>query len=175
MLTAAIARTAARLRVEGKRPEEARPSLRPLLALGVTKKESPYDEGIWYGSYDPPGTRSSQAPDPDGAFVYRDVIKSGLARLRASPNRVTPALLLSLAQAYETWWSLSLAPDDEELVTRSDHASGAVDARREAIKWYERVMSDFPYSREAERARRVIIQIRVGVDTGQRTYFAPYA
>ena len=174
MLTTVLSMLATRLRVEGDRPADARPSLRPLLALGVTMTESATDAGIWYGSYDPAGTAAPPA-DPDGTFEYRTVIESDLARLRAHPARVSPGLLLDLAQAYETWWSLSLAPDDEEMLTPSEHAPGADVAWREAIKWYERVISQFPYSREADRARRVIIQLRLGIDTGQRLYFSPYA
>jgi hypothetical protein len=173
-LTRTIAVLATGLRAEGARPEEARPGLRPLLALGVTFEESPTDQGVWYGGYDP-GHRASSHSDPDGTFLYRDVITRDLARVRASPGRVSPDLLLDVATAYETWWSLSLAPDDEEFVTRSDHAAGGASARLQAIRWYERLIRDFPYSRQADRARRLIIQIRVGVDTGQRADFAPYA
>jgi hypothetical protein len=162
------------LRVEGRRPQEARPSLKPLLAFGVSMEESAYDPGIWYGYYNP-ASRRARVPDVDGTFQYRDVIQSSLAAVRTRPGRVRPSELFALAEAYETWWSLSLAPDDEELVTRSDHQSGAANARLQAIKWYDQLIRRFPYSREAERARRVIIQIRLGVDTGQRADFSPYA
>ena len=173
-LTSAIANLAARLLVEGARPEEARPSLRPLLAHGVAMVESPYDAGVWYGAYDPRGV-ATRAPGPGGDLLYRDVITEHLAKIRTHRGTASSIQLFELAEAYETWWSLSLAPDDEELVTRADHAAGAATARQEAIKWYERLIREFPDSPEADRARRVIIQIRVGVDTGQRVFFSPYA
>src|SRR4029079_19541392 len=82
MLTSVLSMRASRLRVEGDRPADARPSLRPLLALGVTMYESATDQGLWYGSYDPAGTAAPSA-DPDGTFQYRTVIESDLAKLRA--------------------------------------------------------------------------------------------
>jgi hypothetical protein len=80
-----------------------------------------------------------------------------------------------VARAYETWWSLSLAPDDEDLVTASEHTDGAEAARLEAIRWYARILRVAPTSVEALHARRVIVQIRVGVDTGERWFYAVYA
>lgn len=71
-----------------------------------------------------------------------------------------------VARAYETWWSLSLAPDDEELVRASEHKEGAEEARLQAIRWYERILRDAPTSVEARHARRVLVQITVGVDRG---------
>ena len=157
-------------------------------------EESPYDQGIWYGSWSPSrrerrmfaNTRWSQwttaSADESAAsqfadeYQYRAVIANGTAWLKGHPRATMAiAVMIDVAQAYETWWSLSLAPDDEELVTASDHREGSENARRQAIRWYVRIVRDFPHSREAEHARRVLIQIRVGVDTGSRVFFSPYA
>jgi hypothetical protein len=42
-------------------------------------------------------------------------------------------------EAYETWWSLSLASEGEELVTPSEHLNGAKQAGIEAIRWFDRI------------------------------------
>jgi hypothetical protein len=183
-----------KIRVEGERPELARPSLAPLLRFGVQMDESPYDQGIWYASWGPSSrerrtfaaTRWSQWTVESGnapassqyadEYQYRAVIANGTAWLEGHPRSpMAIAVMTDVAQAYETWWSLSLAPDDEELLTASDHHEGSENARRQSIRWYERIIREFPNSREAEYARRVLIQIRVGVDTGSRAFFSPYA
>ena len=185
---------AARIRVEGQQPERVRPGLRPLVALGLKLEESRYDEGIWYASWAPnqrdrrafAGTRwgrrgvwrqrAAAAKRYEESFDYRGVIIDGLAWLQEKPPPdVAIAVMLNVGQAYETWWSLSLAPADEELVTAADHLAGSVRARLEAIRWYERIIREAPASREADYARRVIVQLRVGVDTGARFFFNPYA
>ena len=104
------------------------------------------------------------------------IIANGTAWLKGHPRSpMAIAVMLDVAQAYETWWSLSLGPDDEELLTPSDHREGSENARLQAIRWYERFIGEFPNSREAEHARRVLMQIQVGVDTGSRVFFSRYA
>ena len=104
------------------------------------------------------------------------MITRGTAWLKQNPNSPLAITVMShVARAYETWWSLSLAPEDEELVTASEHKEGAEEARLQAIRWYERILRDAPTSVEARYARRVIVQITVGVDTGERGFYAVYA
>jgi hypothetical protein len=155
---------------------------------------SPFDSDVWYGAVDfaedvrrrRPGTRWGQlafldrlsggwTEFPDGD-QYRHVITQGTAWLKQYPNSPLAVTVMShVARAYETWWSLSLAPEDEELVTASDHKEGAAEARLQAIRWYERILRESPTSVEARHARRVIVQITVGIDTGERGFYAVYA
>lgn len=43
------------------------------------------------------------------------------------------------------------------------------------MKWYERIIKEAPTSVEAGHARRVLIQIIAGVDTGERRFYQVYA
>jgi len=62
-----------------------------------------------------------------------------------------------------------------ELVTASEHQAGAAEARVRAIRWYERILREAPTSEEARHARRVIVLITAGVDTGERGFYSVYA
>jgi hypothetical protein len=194
MLSLASAFVVSRLRYQGESWQRDRPSLKRLLAYGVRMEVSPFDSDVWYGSVDftedvrrrRPGTRWGQlafldrlsagwTEFPDGD-QYRHVITQGTAWLKQYPNSPLAITVMShVARAYETWWSLSLAPEDEELVTASDHKEGGEDARLQAIRWYERILRESPTSVEARHARRVIVQITVGIDTGERGFYAVYA
>jgi hypothetical protein len=194
MLSLASAFVVSRLRYQGESWQRDRPGLKPILAYGVRMEVSPFDDDVWYGSVDfaedvrrrRPGTRWGQlafldrlsggwTEFPDGD-QYRHVIAQGTAWLKQYPGSPFAVTVMShVARAYETWWSLSLAPDDEELVTASEHKEGAEEARLQAIRWYERILRDAPTSVEARHARRVLIQITVGVDTGERGFYAVYA
>jgi hypothetical protein len=194
MLSLAAALVVGRLRYEGDAWQRDRPGLKPILAYGVRMEESPFDSDVWYGSADfaedvrrrRPGTRWGQLAFLDrlsGGWTgltdgdqYRHVIAQGTAWLKQYPGSPFAVTVMShVARAYETWWSLSLAPEDEELVTAAEHKDGAQEARLQAIHWYERVLREAPTSLEARHARRVIVQITVGVDTGERGFYAVYA
>lgn len=194
MLSLASTLVVGRLRYQGESWQRDRPGLKPLLGYGVRMEVSPFDDDVWYGSVDfteevrrrRPGTRWGQlafldklsagwTEFPDGD-QYRHVISQGTAWLKQYPGSPFAVTVMShVARAYETWWSLSLAPDDEELVTAAEHKEGAEEARLQAIRWYERILRDAPTSIEARHARRVIVQITVGVDTGERGFYAVYA
>lgn len=194
MLSLASALVVSRLEYQGESWQRDRPGLKPILAYGVRMEVSPFDSDVWYGSVDfaedvrrrRPGTRWGQlafldrlsggwTEFPDGD-QYRHVITQGTAWLKQYPNSPLAMTVMShVARAYETWWSLSLAPADEELVEASEHAEGAEEARLQAIRWYERILREAPTSAEARHARRVLVQITVGVDTGERGFYAVYA
>jgi hypothetical protein len=194
MLSLASAFVVSRLQYQGESWQRDRPGLKPILAYGVRMEVSPFDSDVWYGTVDfkedvrrrRPGTRWGQLAFLDrlsggwtefpGGDQYRHVITQGTAWLKQYPNSPFAVTVMShVARAYETWWSLSLAPDDEELVTASEHREGAEEARLQAIRWYERILRDAPTSLEAGHARRVLVQITVGVDTGERGFYAVYA
>jgi len=194
MLSLAAMRVVGGLRYQGESWQRDRPGLKPIVAYGVRMKASPFDSDVWYGHVDfaddvrrrRPGTRWGQlafldklsggwTDFPDGNQYHR-VIREGTTWLKQYPNSPLAVTVMShVARAYETWWSLSLAPEDEELVTASEHKEGAEEARRQAIQWYERIMREAPTSAEARHARRVIVQLTVGVDTGERGFYAVYA
>jgi hypothetical protein len=186
MLSLASSLVVGRLRYRGESWQRDRPGLKPLLVYGVRMEMSPFDSDVWYGSdrfaedvlRRRPGTRWGQLAFLDQLWrgEYREVIAEGTAWLKQYPNSPFAITVMShVARAYETWWSLSLAPEDEELVTAAEHKDGAEEARLQAIRWYERILRDAPTSVEARHARRVLVQITVGVDTGERGFYRVYA
>jgi hypothetical protein len=194
MLSLASAFVVSRLESEGESWQRDRPGLKPILAYGVRMEVSPFDSDVRYGAVDfaedvrrrRPGTHWGQLAFLDrlsrgwtefpGGDQYRHVITQGTAWLKLYPNSPFAATVMGhVARAYETWWSLSLAPDDEDLVTAAEHKEGAQAARLQAIRWYERILRDAPTSVEARHARRVLVQITVGVDTGEREFYEVYA
>jgi hypothetical protein len=88
---------------------------------------------------------------------------------------------LAVAQAYETWWSLSQAPGPGEDLTEAEEAEpdanpqqyqeGAEAARQQAIAGYEQLLQTAPQSDYAAYARRVLPRLKLGIDTGQRRFY----
>jgi hypothetical protein len=101
---------------------------------------------------------------------YR-VIKEGEAFLRQNPSPPyrLEALFL-LAQAYETWWSLSKASEKDEYIHRSEYAEGADNARIMAVQAYAQVRELAPDSRYAKIAGWKLPRLRLGFDTNQRRF-----
>jgi len=86
---------------------------------------------------------------------------------------------LTVAQAYETWWSLSQAQpatgsDDSENVDPGKYQQGSEEARQKAIAFYERLLQIAPQSDHAVYARRVLPRLKLGIDTGQRRFYCFY-
>jgi hypothetical protein len=117
-----------------------------------------------------------------GAEQFRAVIQQGLPFLEQHPK--SPYQLdvqLAVAQAYETWWSISLPPvpgqtvraeeEDYEPVVYQRYQEGAEEARQKAIAYYERLLQTAPQSDHAAYARRVLPRLKLGIDTGQRRYY----
>jgi len=87
---------------------------------------------------------------------------------------------LAVAQAYETWWSLSLAPmpsqaptaeEDSEPVIYRQYQEGAEAARQQSIARYEQLLQTTPPSDQAAYARRELPRLKLGFDTGQRRFY----
>jgi len=115
-----------------------------------------------------------------GSDQFRAVIQQGLPFLEQHPY--SPYQLdvqLTVAQAYETWWSLSRAQapaedDDSEYVDPQKYQEGAEEARQKAIALYERLLQTAPQSDHAAYARRVLPRLKLGIDTGQRRFYCFY-
>jgi hypothetical protein len=80
---------------------------------------------------------------------------------------------LSLAQAYETWFTLSRA-EAGDYARAPDYTEGAEEARESAIAYYEEVLRLDAESSEADWARWSLPRLRLGVATNQRRYFCVY-
>ena len=107
--------------------------------------------------------------------TFRSVIaESGrfIDRHRHSPYRLD--FLFDLAQAYETWWSLSQARSDDDYVVAGNYAQGADDARKRAIELYRRIVPEAPNSEFAAYAKLTLLRLQSKLDTGQRQYYCVY-
>jgi hypothetical protein len=82
--------------------------------------------------------------------------------------------LLLLAQSYETWWSLSLAGDNDDYADRRKYQDGAADARRKAIEWYDRLLRLPNAEDRSAGARRALPRLKLGIDSMQRRFFCIY-
>jgi hypothetical protein len=109
-----------------------------------------------------------------GSDSFRAVIQQGEQFLNGHPQSPhLPEVQLSLAQAYETWWSLSQAQSDQQdsEVNPASYRPGAIAALQKSIQYYKRLLETSPASDEAAYARRELPRLMLGVDTGQRRFY----
>lgn len=107
--------------------------------------------------------------------TFRSVIaESGrfFDRHRNSHYRID--FLFDLAQAYETWWSLSQARPDDDYVVAANYTSGAETARLRAIELYQQIAREAPKSDFAAYAKPTLARLQSKRDTGQRQYYCIY-
>jgi hypothetical protein len=104
---------------------------------------------------------------------FREMIERGERFLAATPDSSrTPRVLFDVAQAYETWWSLSRDAGENGLVENpGQFKPGADAALASAIAAYERVQKLAPESEEAEAAQSRLFYLRLGVDTRERKFY----
>lgn len=78
---------------------------------------------------------------------------------------------LSLAQAYETWWSLSQARQEDSEVNPASYHVGASAALQKSIQYYTELVQGSPASDDGAYARRELPRLMLGADTGQRRFY----
>ena len=106
---------------------------------------------------------------------FREVIRQAKVFLSDRPkSRFRLEVEFALAQALETWWSVSQASVQDSYVDRSLYLKGSADAREEAIRHYEEVIRISPASYEADYARHQLPRLKLGFDTNQRRFFCIY-
>ena len=111
---------------------------------------------------------------PKDPALFPRVIQRGEEYLAKHPKTEYRAELeFMLAAAYETWWSLALAPPDDVYVTKS-YSAGAAQARQKAITHYEAVVAIAAEARMTLYAKRHLPNLKVGADTNQRWYYCIY-
>ena len=181
-------RLAGRLRIEGESPIKGNPRIAGVLAHGVSFSESPFDTGIWY--YDGSLAKDIRRRAPESFWgqlltvtaidagsdgmgcdpTYDDVITKGRAWLEAHPGSVyAPVLILDIAQAYETKWSVGQRPNDQD----PPDPGALEEARKGAIDWYGRLFREYP-SEEVRPFRWNLAHLELDADTAQRRYICEY-
>ena len=110
-----------------------------------------------------------------GSDQFRQVIQNGERFLQQHPRgRHRPEILLNVAQAYETWWSLSKANGHDDYVEPANYQAGAEPARQKAIQLYQQLFQTAPGSPQAAHARQQLPRLKLGIDTLQRRFFCIY-
>lgn len=108
-----------------------------------------------------------------GPNCFRAVIERGEKFLREYPE--TPfrkEQIYHLALAYETWWSLSQAePGDPTAEGAQIDRASAERARKKAIDLYEELTRIAPESPEARAGQLILPRLKLGLGTGERTFF----
>ena len=108
-----------------------------------------------------------------GPDCFREVIRQGEEFLRRYPDTAfRREQLLHLAMAYETWWSLSqAAPGDPSAEGALVDKAGAEAARQKTLELYEELTRLAPDSAEAAYGRLRVTRLKLGLATGERTFF----
>lgn len=111
----------------------------------------------------------------EGDDAFRRVIEHGEAFLAERPESSQRSRVLNaVAQAYETWWSLSQASDRDDYANSAAVREGSEEARLKAIDYYEQVLAAAPESLMATFARRRLPHLRAQRDTSQRRFLCFY-
>jgi hypothetical protein len=112
----------------------------------------------------------------EGTDSFRKVIEQGEPFLKNAPRSAhAMEVRLALAQAHETWWSLSQAsPERDDYADAAQYQDGSAVARERAIALYEEIMRNAAAGPQAEKARRQLPRLKLGIDTNQRQYFCIY-
>jgi hypothetical protein len=110
----------------------------------------------------------------DPATLRSVIAESGrfFERHRYSPYRLE--FLFDLAQAHETWWSLSQARPDDEYAVAANYTAGAEAARLRAIELYRQIVREAPKSDFAAYAMPTLARLQSKLDTSQRQYYCIY-
>ncbi len=110
-----------------------------------------------------------------GASSFRTVIQQGEEFLSNRPQTVHRRNVLFLvAQAYETWWSLSLVPEqdrEEGDPSPAAYREGASAARERAVAYYGEIVEAAPKTIEGNCSRTPLNLVKENQDTHQRRFY----
>jgi hypothetical protein len=112
----------------------------------------------------------------DSPDDFREVIREGERFLAARPTtRLRRDVALTLAWAYETWWSASRARPGQGYVDEpATYAAGAAQARDRAIARYDEALRLGLPGALAADARQRLARLRQSADTEQRIFYCVY-
>lgn len=104
---------------------------------------------------------------------FREVIERGKRFLAEAPDSPrAPAVLFDVAQAYETWWSLSRDAGEDYIVEDPErYQPGAEAALAASVAAYERLSGIEPEGELARAAQQRLLYLRLGIDTQERRFY----
>lgn len=108
-----------------------------------------------------------------GSDEWKEVIRRGGAFLATYPESpIAPRVRLLLAEAHETAWSLSKTGNiNEDYIDPMPYRLDAPAHRSEAIRLYERFLSERPDDPQAMSIRRRLGRMRLDVDTSYHRFW----
>jgi hypothetical protein len=110
-----------------------------------------------------------------GADSFHAVIEQGEEFLSHRPKTAhRQEVLFLLAQAYETWWSLSQVPEqnqEEGDPPPAAYRAGAAAAREKAVAYYGEIVEAAPERSEGTCSRKPLGLLRENHDTHQRRFY----
>lgn len=122
----------------------------------------------------------------NGADEFRTVIEEGKKFLAAHPaSAVRLPVRYLVAEAYETWWSLSEWSSCSPVTDRgpgrcqpapasAKYRAGADAARREAIADYQALFAADPSTYGTPAVQWRLARLQLGIDTNQRRFYCLY-
>lgn len=104
--------------------------------------------------------------------LFKIVVTKGEEFLKINPeSHVRKYVLLSLAEAHETGWSLSLASPQDIYVELQNYQADAPYHHKKAILYYKKLISEYPESNESVLASQKLKYLQLGVDTNSRKFY----
>lgn len=103
-----------------------------------------------------------------------EVVSKGEEFLNRHPESIfIAAILLTIAKGYETNWNISTCEIESQYMYDPNYRSDEY-SRLKAIETYERILTAYPASGEAEIARLRLPRLKLGINTGRTDYFFIY-
>jgi hypothetical protein len=103
-----------------------------------------------------------------------EVVSKGEEFLKRYPeSSYTPAILLTIAKGHETNWNVSTCKIESPYMYDAGYRSDET-SRQLAIAKYERILTEYPKSPEAEIAKVRLPRLKLGINSGRSDYFFIY-
>jgi len=103
--------------------------------------------------------------------AWKEVLRRGEDFLRRAPrSRLAPQVMLHLAEAHETAWSVAFTIDPH-VVDYGEYREKASAHRQQAITLYERYLTLNPNALDRDVLRLRIQRLRQNIDTGFQRYY----
>lgn len=104
--------------------------------------------------------------------AFLNIIAWGEEFLKQNPDsHIRGQVILALAEAHETGWSLSCASSEDAYVDRVRYQQAAENHRLQSIMYYEKLIRDYPKSHHSIMVREKLKRLRLKLDTNSRAFY----